>query len=267
MATINVNAADVVKIAISEIGYKEKATNYNLDNPTSNIGSGNWTKYGRDLASAGYYGGSKNGYAWCDQFVDWCFYQACGKDKVAAEYIECQSGIYGAGCVNSAGYYKSVGRWANKPSIGAQIFFYVGGSINHTGIVESFDNNNVYTIEGNTSDMVARRTYNIYDSSIAGYGIPRYGVVNKGSTNVSNTKVSNVEVEISMPELSKGCKCSEVKTLQIMLQAKKYNIGNDGVDGDFGSQTENAVKLFQATNKLVADGEVGKDTWTKLLRS
>ena len=64
-------ASDVVKIALAEVGYKEKASNSQLDNPTANAGSNNYTKYARDLRDAGYYNGNKNGFAWCDVFVDW----------------------------------------------------------------------------------------------------------------------------------------------------------------------------------------------------
>ena len=67
-------ASDVIKIALAEVGYREKATNANLDLATANAGTGNWTKYARDLWQQGYYNGNKNGYAWCDVFVDWCFW-------------------------------------------------------------------------------------------------------------------------------------------------------------------------------------------------
>ena len=46
-------ASDVVKIALAEVGYKEKASNSQLDNPTANAGSNNYTKYARDLRDAG----------------------------------------------------------------------------------------------------------------------------------------------------------------------------------------------------------------------
>lgn len=65
--------SDVVNIALAEVGYREKASNAYLDDKTANAGAANWTKYARDLAAAGYYNGNKNGYAWCDVFVDWCF--------------------------------------------------------------------------------------------------------------------------------------------------------------------------------------------------
>ena len=47
--------ADIVAIALAEVGYREKATNSVLDDKTANSGSNNWTKYARALAAAGYY--------------------------------------------------------------------------------------------------------------------------------------------------------------------------------------------------------------------
>ena len=48
-------ASDIVNIALAEVGYREKASNASLDDPQSNAGGSNWTKYARDLAAAGYY--------------------------------------------------------------------------------------------------------------------------------------------------------------------------------------------------------------------
>ena len=46
----------------AELGYHEKASNANLDDKTANSGSGNWTKYARDLDRLGnFYNGAKNG--------------------------------------------------------------------------------------------------------------------------------------------------------------------------------------------------------------
>lgn len=75
---------------------------------------------------------------------------------------------------------------------------------------------------------------------------------------------NKVTVELSM--LKKGAKGEEVKTLQTLLKSKSYNIGEWGVDGDFGQATKYAVEDFQAEAGLDIDGIVGKDTWTTLLK-
>lgn len=44
-----------------------------------------------------------------------------------------------------------------------------GKQVSHTGIVSKVENGKVYTIEGNTSDKVAERSYSLSDSRITGY--------------------------------------------------------------------------------------------------
>lgn len=44
-----------------------------------------------------------------------------------------------------------------------------GKQVSHTGIVTKVENGKVYTIEGNTSDKVAERSYSLSDSRITGY--------------------------------------------------------------------------------------------------
>ena len=48
------------------------------------------------------------------------------------------------------------------------------GVIDHIGIVERVEGNVVYTIEGNTSDMCAKRSYLLTSTYIVGYGTPDY---------------------------------------------------------------------------------------------
>lgn len=66
---------DVVALARSQVGYHEKASNANLDDYTANSGSGNFTKYARDL-------GVGNGQPWCAYFVWWVL-QSSGVDSNA----------------------------------------------------------------------------------------------------------------------------------------------------------------------------------------
>ncbi len=162
----------VLEIARNEIGYKEKGTNSQLDIKTANVGDGNYTKYARDLAVAGYYQASKQGYEWCDMFHDWVHYIAAGKNADIAQSVICQSGPYGAGCYWSAQYYKKAGRfYTSNPKPGDQIFF---NDYAHTGLVENVENGIVTTIEGNYSNQVSRCTYPISSRSIDGYGRPKY---------------------------------------------------------------------------------------------
>lgn len=182
------NVDILLNVARAEIGYIEKRTNANLDSKTANAGTSNWTKYARDLANIpGWYDGNKNGYAWCDVFVDWCFVKAFGAEK-AKKLLN--NGPYGAGCTSSANYYKRMGRFHTKnPHPGDQIFYGKLGSECHTGIVESVTSTTVVTIEGNTSngnttngDRVDRKSRSINDAWIVGYGTPNWSVLGEVET-------------------------------------------------------------------------------------
>lgn len=170
-------ASTVLKIAAGEIGYHEKASNSQLDNKTANAGSKNWTKYARDFDEKypKWYNGKKNGYEWCDMFVDWCFLTAFGYSK-ALELLCQPERSCGAGCTYSLMYYRNREQFhTSDPKPGDQIFF--GTALNdaeHTGLVERVDSTKVYTIEGNTSNQVARRSYALGSSKILGYGRPKY---------------------------------------------------------------------------------------------
>ena len=151
----------IIDYAISQIGYKETGNNI--------------TKYAAEIDRnwPNFYNGKKQGAAWCDIFVDYCFLHNFGYEK--ALNMLCQPPkSCGAGCKFSAQYYKTAGRWHNTPNAGDQIFFYVGGEINHTGIVIKVDSSKVYTVEGNSGDEVKKHSYSIYNKKIAGYGRPRY---------------------------------------------------------------------------------------------
>lgn len=55
-------------------------------------------------------------------------------------------------------------------------------------------------------------------------------------------------------------KGEDVKALQSALIAKGYSCGNTGADGEFGKNTESAVKSFQKAAGLAVDGKAGKNT-------
>ena len=61
---------------------------------------------------------------------------------------------------------------------------------------------------------------------------------------------------------SKG---NSVRTLQTLLIAAGYNLGNGGADGFFGIKTETALRSYQQKANLEADGVCAEATWSKLL--
>lgn len=191
----NYTVKRLLEIAIAELGYCEKASNSQLDDKTANAGKNNWTKYARDLHQAGYYNGNKNGFAWCDMFVDWVFYKLCGSNAAKAQELQCQTGPYGAGCTWSAKYYKQQGRYyTTNPQPGDQVFFGRDGEYEHTGIVEYVQNGTLHTIEGNTSNKVARKTYSLTSAYILGYGRPKF---DPEPTNSATTTPTKTVVEVA----------------------------------------------------------------------
>lgn len=66
------------------------------------------------------------------------------------------------------------------------------------------------------------------------------------------------------PIVKKGSINNYVKELQTILVALGYDVGRTGIDGDFGSKTQQAVRNFQKDKKLKVDGIVGKATWKAL---
>lgn len=65
-----------------------------------------------------------------------------------------------------------------------------------------------------------------------------------------------------MTTIKKGSTGDAVKQLQEWLNELGYNCGTP--DGKFGSQTDLAVKAFQADHGLKADGVVGTLTWNAI---
>lgn len=177
----------IISIAKKEVGYLEKKSNASLDSKTVNAGNKNFTKYARDLDKINFYNGKKNGFPWCDVFVDWCMVQAFGVDS-ALNITNQFKGSSGAGCIYSMGYYIKDNSFYKEPKKGDQIFFSKdkGKTSYHTGLVVKVDKSKVYTIEGNTSSKagvvenggsVEEKSYNLGYSKIAGYGRPAYSKI------------------------------------------------------------------------------------------
>lgn len=66
------------------------------------------------------------------------------------------------------------------------------------------------------------------------------------------------------PTIRKGNKNVYVKQMQQILDKLGYNLGICGVDSDFGTATEKALKEFQRDHQLEQDGVCGPQTWAAL---
>lgn len=68
------------------------------------------------------------------------------------------------------------------------------------------------------------------------------------------------------PVLRCGSEGSAVAAMQGGLLYEGCGLGADGIDGDFGRETEKAVIRFQTQNGLEKDGICGKETWARLMK-
>ena len=176
-------ASKIIQLARNEEGYLEKKSNSQLDNKTANAGSGNFTKYARDVdAIPELLNGKKQGFSWCAVFVLWLFVKLWGAAQ-AMKMLFLPVKSLAASCTYWMNYYKAAGRFFKDPKPGDQIFFGSGNTAEHTGLVEKVENGRVCTVEGNTSAQsgvvsngggVFCKSYPLTHSKILGYGRPLY---------------------------------------------------------------------------------------------
>ncbi|MFI7096424.1 CHAP domain-containing protein [Streptomyces lydicus] len=154
---MTVNAAEIIAIAEGEIGYHEGRS------------GGHWNnnqKYSPAVPGLEW----SNYQAWCATFVSWCAMKAGASDLYPRT----------ASCLTAVSWHRQKGRFSQYPAVGAQIFFGPGGG-SHTGIVTSYDDTYVYTVEGNTNSDGGAEGDGVYakkrlrrDSYVYGYGYPRF---------------------------------------------------------------------------------------------
>ncbi len=130
--------------------------------------------------------------------------------------------------------------------------------LDHVAIVCGIDGNTVNYINANGSD----HTHITIDSIDKNSSRISYWMRPKENAPSSPDKVVTIELR----QLRRGMSGKDVKSLQQLLISKGYSVGVCGDDGDFGENTEKAVRNFQTDRKLSADGIVGEKTWAELFR-
>lgn len=272
-------AAQAVAAMEAWIGYCEKATSAyaatrDKSAYTKNRGSGNYT-------FAGYLCGVQ-GMAWCAAQVSLAIYDACGRNKTLAS--EAMYGVWPYTVCNqvwdaapaSKKYWSHYQRWTlgkgerktYYPQAG-DIIVFTDDKKNrtHTGMVYACDGKYVYTIEGNSGNMVRKRSYLLTSSYIYGWIRPNYAAAAK--TETVTTKVEQYgAVCCKDPELhvlSKGTAGPEVATIQRIIVAAGIDTTLK-IDGEFGPATKTAVMALQKKLSIGQDGAVGKRTWPAALK-
>ena len=264
----------LLAVAQKEVGYLEKKSNSQLDSKTANAGSANYTKYWRDVYPA------YQGQPWCACFDSWCFMKAFGLET-AKKLLKHWPYVY---CPTLGTLFT---KKAN-PKVGDIVIFYRNGTFAHTGIVTKVDGDRFYTIEGNTSGGstiipngggVCAKSY--LNSQLPGtkFCTPDYSIVtsinsntssNSGNSSTNNSTSNNSASNNSKSYLSNGDSGENVKTLQTNLKKLGYTGKNGSVlstDGVFGTNTEYAVKKFQADHKLEVDGKAGTLTQNEIVKA
>ncbi len=108
---------------------------------------------------------------WCATFISACAIKCGATDIIPTE----------CSCGQMIELMKAKGIWIENDDItpkAGDIIMYdwdkKDGWPEHVGIVESVNGNTFTVIEGNKNDAVARRTINVGNASIRGYGRPKY---------------------------------------------------------------------------------------------
>lgn len=211
----------------------------------------------------GYHCGIQ-GEAWCAMMVSTALDEACGGGITGARdimfglwpYARCDQ-LYDAAPAHRKGRR---GPWTPRPG---DVIVFGYSTRDHTGMVYAVDDTYVYTYEGNSGDMCRKRSYLLTSPWIWGYVRPDYaGDVLPVISGELYGAVCCKDPQLHL--LSKGTAGPEVASAQTLLT--RFDMKLD-VDGDFGRLTKAAVLTFQEMQGLEADGIVGRETWTALLRA
>lgn len=242
-------AKKVVAVAKKYVGYLEKASNKNLESFTANAGSANFTIFAKMYKEET--GIDVQGQPWCDVFVDMCFILALGK-KRAKELL----GNFSAYTPTSSNLLKDAAKKELKNFANAKtgdiIFFKNSERICHTGLVRcnSIGNNTASDLKNSVDTSYSQSKFIADMKKITGK--------NDLALVLSETVT-----------LSKKCNTSSGLILPVQKYLKHLGYYKGVCDGQFGSQTESAVNLYQTKvlKYSKADGEITKKgkMWKSML--
>ena len=210
--------------------------------------------------AAKYAQGRKYGKKWighmvadCSGLFRWAFLKLGsdihhGSDTIFRKYCS-QKGELSKGKRTDGGYLKP----------GTAVFVWNGDNYSHIGL---------YIGDGTVIEAAGTQS-GVCTSKVTAGKWTHWGELTGVDYSNCNTPVPDPvpapDPQKEYPTIKKGSKGEVVKTLQRWLIDLGYDLGKWGADGDFGSQTEKAVKAFQKANGIEDDGVVGQKTWAKLL--
>ncbi|WJN62806.1 endolysin [Streptomyces phage phiScoe2] len=261
----------ILAIAAGEVGTHEKKVGTHWVNDS---------KYNRWFGKIPGYDQDGYGWPWCAAFVTWVAHEAGHPDLYPKT----------AGCATAVAWFKKAGRWSEYPAIGAQVFFGTSGAV-HTGIVVSYTEDTITTIEGNTNDSGSAEGDGVYrkvrkrkSSYVYGYGYPKFpeGIVSadpayKGQAPKPAPAKPAPAKPAPAPKPTKppvprktqlyklaaavkpGAKHVQVKDIQQLLLKLGYKIPG-AVTDFYGPNTEAAVAAWHERNPKYKNYGLKRDT-------
>ncbi|MFE5895825.1 hypothetical protein ACFQ67_00090 [Streptomyces sp. NPDC056488] len=231
------------------------------------------------------------GMAWCATFTAW------GADELGAR----DRWPITASCYTAVQWWRRAGRWTEYPVLGGP--FYLGSvGQDHVGVVYAYDENSIWTVEGNTNAGGSFQGDGVYlrvrprrgPGSPYGYGVPQFdeptvsadsalGGTPRASVPVPAPPAPQVRVSLSRlqraadrdPDLPQGGTTSpaDVNPVEVALASEGLLAKGYAHDGSYGSLTWTAMARWQRrysdANRLGwsdddCDGRPGRTSLTAL---
>lgn len=112
------------------------------------------------------------------------------------------------------------------------------------------------TGDQNGGEIAVRSYYNFPWDCVLRYRDNEVGALEKAAEETVQLR--------GLPLLRRGSRGDAVRAAQYLLLCRGLALQKYGADGDYGQETEDAVKEFQRLKGLEADGECGALTWDAL---
>jgi hypothetical protein len=221
------------------------------------------------------------GYPWCAAFVYAMFHDFCKKLGLKNPLVR------------TAGVMKSWNRADESLKIPisqaranfnlvkpGQIFIQKRKGGGHTGIVTAVNTKNktFTTIEGNTNDKlsgeghrVGRNTRKLSQGSLVGFIDYFKGHRNNTFEKTVAKVVAEAPTDYSSEEYIEGLSKNDIKKIQLALLKLGYDLGNfgpnkDGVDGEIGTKTTDAVNDWKLKNNMKSDSVIDKEVYSLITK-
>ena len=168
-----------------------------------------------------------------DNYADWC-------------------GVKGAGAIP-----------AEKRQRGAAVFIHNGSYVSHVGyLVSPVDADRP---AGDWLVVEARGVmYGVVTTRLSARGWNRWGLMDKYFDYAASSANAPAPLP-GMRLLKRGCTGEDVRRLQTSLLELGYDLPKYGADGQYGQETESAVRQLQRASGVKVDGVYGEESHAALM--